>query len=80
MAVSEKSEWEGLSKEEFLAKSAELRAQKKAAAEAAVRAGVVVPFPLKLTWERLMNARHKSSLKTAPFTFQGLQAAQEEGK
>jgi hypothetical protein len=55
-------------------------AQKKAAAEAAVRAGVVVPFPLKLTWERLMNARHKSSLKTAPFTFQGLQAAQEEGK
>jgi hypothetical protein len=57
---------------------AAIRARKKAAAKAIPASGVVVPFPLKLTWERLANAREKGSLEAG--CWQTLRQVAAEGK
>jgi hypothetical protein len=63
---------------ESSARLAAIRARKKAGAKEILASGVVVPFPLALTWERLANAREKGSLEAG--CWQTLRQVAAEGK
>jgi hypothetical protein len=67
-------------REASLPKLAAMRAERKTRAEVALASGVVVPFPLVLTDERLVNAREKGSLDAAGLLLQTLRQVAAERK